>query len=160
MSAIRFEEVALLDPEATDQLGARLAECLSAGDLVLLSGDLGAGKSALARAMIRTLLTDPGLEVPSPSFSLVQPYEGHGRSIVHADLYRLSRPEEAEELGLSEDPDAIVIVEWPERAPAMLRNPRLAVRLDIAPGGQGRIARLRWHPEAGQDGDAAVKSAP
>ncbi|RUT30318.1 tRNA (adenosine(37)-N6)-threonylcarbamoyltransferase complex ATPase subunit type 1 TsaE [Arsenicitalea aurantiaca] len=138
------ESLFLDTPEATDALGRSLAQRLRPGALVLLSGELGAGKSALARALIRALMDDPGLEVPSPSFSLVQPYRGENRAILHADLYRLGHEAEMDELGLFDDPDAIRLVEWPERAPSLLDLADLAIRLDIPPGGAGRTATLDW----------------
>src|SRR5882724_7697700 len=94
------ERIFLSDDDATAALGARLATEVRAGDLVLLEGGLGAGKTALARAMIRTLLADAALEVPSPSFALVQPYEARGVPVLHADLYRLRSEREVDELGL------------------------------------------------------------
>lgn len=132
----------LPDDAATAGFGAALAARLVPGDLVLLEGDLGAGKTALARALIRALLADPALDVPSPSFALVQPYRGPGRAILHADLYRLSDPREIDELGLFDDSLAIVLVEWPERAPELAGLARWRVHLSIGPGGQGRVAVL------------------
>jgi tRNA threonylcarbamoyl adenosine modification protein YjeE len=132
----------LADEAATAAFGAELAATLRPGDLVLLAGDLGAGKTALARAVIRALVGDPGLEVPSPSFALVQPYAGRGTPILHADLYRLSGPREIDELGLFDSPDAIVLVEWPERAPELFARATMIVRLAIPPGGEGRLVEL------------------
>ncbi|MGN6100907.1 MAG: tRNA (adenosine(37)-N6)-threonylcarbamoyltransferase complex ATPase subunit type 1 TsaE [Devosia sp.] len=136
-----METIHLPDEAATAALGARLAGTLAPGDLVLLEGDLGAGKTALARAIIRTLLRDPALEVPSPSFALVQPYDGEGVSIIHADLYRLASARDIEELGLFDDPAAIVLVEWAERAPGLAARADLVVDLAVAPDG-GRTAVL------------------
>src|SRR5690554_1580879 len=82
---------------------------LTPGDIVALNGDLGAGKSALARAIIRSLATDPALDVPSPSFALVQPYDTPRGPVLHADLYRLADASEADELGLLDTPDAIIL---------------------------------------------------
>ena len=79
----------LPDEAATSAFGAALAAELQPGDLVLLEGDLGAGKSTLARALVRALVGEPALEVPSPSFALVQPYERPAGPVLHADLYRL-----------------------------------------------------------------------
>jgi tRNA threonylcarbamoyl adenosine modification protein YjeE len=132
----------LPDDLATAALGERLAAALRPGDLVLLQGDLGAGKTALARAVVRALLGDPMLEVPSPSFALVQPYEGNGRVILHADLYRLADAREIDELGLFDVPEATVLVEWPERAPALFDRADLVVRLAVPPGGAGRDVTL------------------
>jgi len=130
----------LADDDATAALGRRLAAVLRPGELVLLEGDLGAGKTALARTIIRALMLDPSLEVPSPSFALVQPYAGPGAYILHADLYRLASAREIDELGLFDRPETIALVEWPERAPELASRADLTVRLDIPPGGAGRLA--------------------
>ncbi len=98
MSADRLS-LQLADESRTQELGQALAEILPPGSIVGLSGDLGAGKSTLARALIRAAMANPALEVPSPSFSLVQPYEGVGRRVLHADLYRLADASEIDELG-------------------------------------------------------------
>src|SRR5690554_756122 len=123
---------------ATTGIGAALATWLRPGDVVTLEGDLGAGKTALARAIIRARLGDPAMDVPSPSFALVQPYEG----IVHADLYRLSGEDEIEELGLFDDEDAILLIEWPARAPSLYARPGLTISLSIPEGGVGRTLDL------------------
>src|SRR5690606_37291059 len=107
----------LPDDDATARFGAELATALRPGDIVSLEGDLGAGKTALARAIIRALAGDPGLDVPSPTFAIIQPYETPKGSVLHADLYRLADALEADELGLLDDPEAIVLAEWAERAP-------------------------------------------
>ena len=136
------ERIFLTDDEATATLGARLARELAPGALVLLSGGLGAGKTTLARALIRALADDPTLEVPSPSFALVQPYEIGGRAVLHADLYRIVDPREVDELGLFDRTDAIVLVEWPDRDPDLLRRDAVAVSLKVPPDGIGRIAEI------------------
>lgn len=136
------ERIHLADDEATAALGAQLAAGLRPGDLVLLEGGLGAGKTALARAVIRTLAGDPSLEVPSPSFALVQPYEANGRPVLHADLYRIASPREIDELGLFERSDAIVLVEWPERAPELATQAAVTIRLSVPPDARGRIAEI------------------
>ena len=132
----------LADAMATDVLGADLAGQLRPGDLVLLLGDLGAGKTALARAIIRTLTGDPELDVPSPTFALVQPYDSPKGAILHADLYRLGDSREIDELGLRDNPDAIVLVEWPERAPELFDAATLVVELAIPPDGVGRTVTI------------------
>ena len=137
-----IERIFLSDDEATAALGARLAAELRPGDVVLLKGGLGAGKTALARAVIRTLVGDPGLEVPSPSFALVQPYDAGGRPLLHADLYRLREAREMDELGLFDRADAIVLVEWPERVPELAARAALAVSLSIPADGKGRLAEI------------------
>lgn len=132
----------LADDAATEALGAELAGSLKPGDLVVLEGDLGAGKTALARAIIRRLAGDPTLDVPSPTFALVQPYDTAKGLILHADLYRLGDPREVEELGLLDNPDAIVLVEWAERSPEIMAAATLKVALAIPPGGAGRLVTL------------------
>lgn len=138
MSEQRF----LPAPEDTDRLGAELAATLTAGDIVALNGDLGAGKSALARAIIRTLAADPDLDVPSPSFALVQPYDTPRGSVLHADLYRLAGASEADELGLLDTPDAIILVEWPSRAPAVAAAATVTITLELPPDGVGRLVQI------------------
>ena len=136
----------LPDEEATTAFGKRLAATLRPGDLVLLVGDLGAGKTALARAMIRQLLADETLDVPSPSFALLQPYDGNGRTVLHADLYRLASAREIDELGLFDQPEAIVLVEWPERAPELFERADVVVRLVVPSGGAGRDLLVERRP--------------
>jgi tRNA threonylcarbamoyladenosine biosynthesis protein TsaE len=129
----------------TAALGARLAGLAQRGDCFLLDGPIGAGKSHLARAFIRARLGRME-EVPSPTFTLVQVYDGDV-DIWHADLYRLSHPDEVWELGLDEAFDrAITLVEWPDRLGAHL--PPDALRLRLEPFGEGRRAVL----SGGRDG--------
>lgn len=128
----------LADDDATAALGRSLATLLRPGDFVLLEGDLGAGKTALARSIIRALVGDDRLDVPSPSFALVQPYEANGQPILHADLYRLGDAREVDELGLFDRADAIVLVEWPERSAEVVANATVRVALSVPPGGAGR----------------------
>lgn len=130
----------LADEAATARLGEDLAMALRPGDAIALKGDLGAGKSTLARALIRALADDAGLEVPSPTFTLVQSYETR-IPVHHFDLYRLASPDELDELGLD---DALgqgaALVEWPERAGDRL--PERALWVELAEHGEGRIAKL------------------
>ena len=135
-------DLALDGPDATDALGGRLAPHLRPGDAVLLEGPLGAGKSHLARAVIRAR-TSPHEEVPSPTYTLVQTYEARdGAEIWHADLYRLSGPEEVEELGLLDAlASAICLVEWPDRLGPLA--PPDALTLSLAPRGCGRLLSAR-----------------
>lgn len=108
----------LPSPMATDALAARLAGVLKAGDTLLLSGELGSGKTHLARALIRARMDPdaPHEDIPSPSFTLVQCYDIPGGEIWHADLYRLTHPDDILELGLDEAMEkAICLIEWPER---------------------------------------------
>ena len=131
----------LPDPPATEALGRRLAGLARAGDAVLLEGPIGAGKSSLARAFIRARLGKDE-EVPSPTFTLVQVYEDHGTEIWHADLYRLTHPDEVWELGLDEAfQTAICLVEWPDRLGAHLPPDALHLRLEAL--GEGRRAVIR-----------------
>ena len=136
------ERIFLADDAATAALGARLAAELKPGALVLLSGGLGAGKTALARAIIRWLVGDPFMDVPSPSFALVQPYEANGAPLLHADLYRLRNEREIDELGLFDRAEAIVLIEWPERAPELAQLATMAVALSVPPAGIGRSAEI------------------
>jgi tRNA threonylcarbamoyl adenosine modification protein YjeE len=136
------ERIFLPDDAATAALGGRLAGELRPGDLVLLEGGLGAGKTALARAIVRTLLDDPRLDVPSPSFALVQPYEANGVPVLHADLYRLREAREIDELGLFERADAIVLVEWPERAHELLSRASMVVTIEVPADGMGRVVEI------------------
>jgi tRNA threonylcarbamoyladenosine biosynthesis protein TsaE len=133
----------LADDAATEALAHRLAKALRPGDLVLLSGDLGTGKTALARAVIRSLVGDDDLDVPSPSFALVQPYRAGETPLLHVDLYRLTDEREVGELGLFEQPDAIILVEWPERAPGLGSDAAIEVALSMPPGRAGRKATIR-----------------
>jgi tRNA threonylcarbamoyladenosine biosynthesis protein TsaE len=138
----------LADEGATARLGVAIAAQLAPGEAVCLSGPLGAGKSTLARALVRALTTADE-EVPSPTFTLVQFYEGPRLKVAHFDLYRLAKPEEAYEIGLDEAlEDGAVVIEWPERLAGALPADRLDV--EIAPMSDtedeaGRIARLTPH---------------
>jgi tRNA threonylcarbamoyladenosine biosynthesis protein TsaE len=132
----------LPDDAATVELGASIARELKGGDIVILEGDLGAGKTALARAIIRGLAGDPMLEVPSPTFALVQPYDTPAGPVLHADLYRLGDPHEVDELGLLDNPAAIVLVEWAARSPDIVAAATVVVDLAIPPGGEGRLVSV------------------
>lgn len=136
------ERIFLADDAATAALGAELAAQLQSGAVVLLSGGLGAGKTALARSIVRTLVGDPAIDVPSPSFALVQPYEASGAPLLHADLYRLRSEREIDELGLFDRTDAIVLVEWPERAPELMQLATMQVALSVPADGIGRVAEI------------------
>ncbi|OAF08171.1 tRNA threonylcarbamoyladenosine biosynthesis protein TsaE [Bradyrhizobium centrolobii] len=133
--------VALVNETATAQLMADLALLVGPGDLITLSGDLGAGKTAAARAMIRYLADDEALEVPSPTFTLVQGYELPPFPVLHADLYRVEDESELEEIGLSPLPEGtLVLIEWPERAPSAMPEDRIDIALTHRPA-QGSTAR-------------------
>jgi len=135
--------VVLADEAATQALGRRLAALLGPGEAICLSGPLGAGKSTLARALVRALTT-PDEEVPSPTFTLVQFYETGRFPLAHFDLYRLTDPDEAYEIGLDEALDGgAALVEWPQRLEGRLPADRLDI--EIAFEGEGRTARLTPH---------------
>lgn len=131
----------LADEAATARLADDLAQALRKGDVLALHGDLGAGKTTLARALIRAIADDDGLDVPSPTFTLVQVYEGGRLPIYHFDLYRIASAEELDELGLDEALErSAVLVEWPERAGDRL--PAAAVHVVLAHEGAGRRATI------------------
>ncbi|RRN61883.1 tRNA (adenosine(37)-N6)-threonylcarbamoyltransferase complex ATPase subunit type 1 TsaE [Caulobacter sp. 602-1] len=133
----------LPDEAATQALGRTLAASLRPGDAVCLTGPLGAGKSTLARALIRALTT-PDEEVPSPTFTLVQFYETPAFPLAHFDLYRLSDPDEAYEIGLDEALDGgVALIEWPQRLEGRLPATRLDI--DIALDGDARRAVITRH---------------
>jgi N-acetylmuramate 1-kinase len=134
----------LPDEEATQRFAADIAATLEPGDLVTLSGDLGAGKTTFARALIRTLAGDDSIDVPSPTFTLVQIYELPRLTLVHADLYRISGAAELAELGFDDLPDgSVVLMEWPDRAAGFLPANRFDIAFTVAPalGPQVRHAR-------------------
>lgn len=129
--------IELPDEAASERLATGLAMLAGKGDLIALEGDLGTGKTTIARSFIRALADDPDLEVPSPTFTLVQTYELDGISVAHMDFYRLEEPAEIDELGIDEALDAgPVIVEWPSQAAGMLPAGGLLVELKEANGGR------------------------
>ena len=133
--------VDLPDLSAMDRLGARIAAALQPADVVALSGDLGAGKTTLARAIIAAL--GHAGEVPSPSFSIIELYEPPAVSIplVHADFYRLAKPQDVEQLGLEDyRSEAVLIAEWPENAGGFASERGcLSIRLEAAEKGRRAI---------------------
>lgn len=133
----------LADEPATMALGAELAAALPAdlsGWTILLEGELGAGKSTLARALIRALGHEGA--VPSPTYTLVEPYQFDGGRLFHVDLYRLQSPDEADQLGLAElpGPGALLLVEWPERGGGRTPAADLCLRLSVLPAGRELLA--------------------
>jgi tRNA threonylcarbamoyladenosine biosynthesis protein TsaE len=143
-----MKEILLEGASATEALGAALAGALQPGEAVCLFGPLGAGKTTLARGLIRTLSSDER-DVPSPTFTIVQFYEGNGLPLAHFDLYRLERPEEAYEIGLDEAlEEGAVLIEWPERLEGRLPPDRL----DIVLSHQGEARRARLTPHGAWEG--------
>lgn len=142
----------MADPAATLALGARIGARLGPGDVVCLSGGLGAGKTTLARGAIGAWSGEEG-ETPSPTYTLVQSYDGARGQLWHVDLYRLQRAEEALELGLEDAfAEAACLIEWPERIEALLPRDRLEVAL--TPDGEGRRALLTGRGDWGARLDA------
>lgn len=140
--------IELPDEAATAMLARQVTELIGPGDVVTLGGDLGAGKSTLARAMIRFLCQDEALEVPSPTFTLMQQYECPDFPVVHADFYRIGSPDELVELGWDEITDgALTIIEWADRAGGHVPASRLDIELSLDParGPQWRRAVLTGH---------------
>lgn len=122
------------DEEALHRFMRDVAIGLEPGDLVTLSGDLGAGKTTFARALIRHLAGDESIEVPSPTFTLIQTYELERFPVVHADLYRVAGSSELAELGFDDLPeDALVLLEWPDRAAGFLPADRLDIAFTMSP---------------------------
>lgn len=136
---------ALHSPDETALLARLLGAVLVAGDVVLLSGDVGAGKTHFARALIQSLLASPE-DVPSPTFTLVQVYDAaSGCEIWHADLYRLSDPSETEELGLTDAiAQAICLIEWPDRLAALRPSDALDITLTATDAEDHRILSATW----------------
>lgn len=120
--------IALPDLAATARLGAAIADRLTCGDTVLLNGDLGSGKTTLARAVLAALGVEES--VPSPTYTLVQTYDSPRLVVSHYDLYRLKRASELDELGLEDAlEDGAALIEWPERAEGRLPEDALMVHL-------------------------------
>jgi tRNA threonylcarbamoyladenosine biosynthesis protein TsaE len=122
----------LSDLAATEALATRMAGLVRRGDAILLDGPLGAGKSAFARAFLRAASGDAGLEVPSPSYTLVQSYETPLGPVHHFDLWRLDGPGAVVELGWDELAADIVLVEWPDRLGTL--KPEGALEISLVPG--------------------------
>ena len=151
-------DVALPDAAATHRFGTALAGMLGAGDMILLSGGLGAGKTTLARAVVERLTGDT--DVPSPTYTLVQTYDAPDFEVWHADLYRLEEPSEVHHLGLLAVRDEVVsLVEWPERLGGLVPPDALPLELRMAgtEAGAGRTAHLR--PPAHTDWAARLEAA-
>jgi tRNA threonylcarbamoyladenosine biosynthesis protein TsaE len=142
----------LEDEQATMALGAALARQVREGDVITISGPLGVGKTALARGFLAGLGHQG--EVPSPSFAIVQPYEDTEPPVWHVDLFRIEEPSEIDELGLDSAAEAVLIVEWPERAGDAMWANALQLSLDFAEAGARRLTAKvppswegRWPPQ-------------
>jgi tRNA threonylcarbamoyladenosine biosynthesis protein TsaE len=138
--------IGLPDPAATEAIGARLATALRVGDVVALFGSLGAGKTSLARGVLRGLGFHG--DVASPTFPIVQVYEPPALRLPvwHVDLYRIERPDELAELGLDDARhDGVLLIEWPERLPTLWPD---ALRLTLAPGPAGGRSLTAHAPAA------------
>jgi tRNA threonylcarbamoyladenosine biosynthesis protein TsaE len=134
----------LSSPDATCAFAQAMAPLLHAGDVLLLSGGVGVGKTHFARCLIQALLPAPE-DVPSPTYTLVQTYPGKTAEIWHADLYRLSDPFEVIELGLTEAFfDAICLIEWPDRLADMAPDNALCLTFDPGEEDDQRLLRLSW----------------
>ena len=142
----------LEDENATSKLGAKIASSLRPGDVILFSGPLGVGKTALARGILAGL--GHRGEVPSPSFAIVQPYEQLDPPVWHVDLFRIEDRSELDELGLDAADEGVLLVEWPDRASPSVWPEALGLTLDFVEGGARRLTAVvppswqsRWPPE-------------
>src|ERR1700751_1904588 len=145
MTSLSTFSIALSNEAATAHLMADLALLIGPGDVITLTGDLGVGKTAAARAMIRYLADDERLEVPSPTFTLAQSYELPPFPLLHAALYRVNDASELEEIGLVPLPEATLsLIEWPERASNALPSDRIEIALSHRPalGSTARAAAI------------------
>ena len=139
-SDVRSWTIGLPDEAATMRFAASLAPYLRAGDVVGLTGELGSGKTTIARGIIRAL-AGAEIEVPSPTFTLAQEYRDLVPPVMHYDLYRLRNSGELAEIGLGEvDRDALVLVEWPQRAEGMIAQ---TLSIDLVAAPQGRLATVK-----------------
>ncbi len=144
MTTPRRRTLTLRSPEETAAVARRIGQALTAGDVLLLSGGIGAGKTHFARALIHAL-QDPPEDVPSPTFTLVQTYDTTAGELWHADLYRLTGPGEIEELGLPEAFDsAICIVEWPDRLGDLTPQQALSLSFETLAEEDARALTLSW----------------
>jgi tRNA threonylcarbamoyladenosine biosynthesis protein TsaE len=140
---------ALPDLAATENFAARLAKISHRGDCVLLEGPLGAGKTALARAFLRAAAGDPRMEVPSPSFTLVQIYDTRIGPIFHYDLWRLDGPDSLIELDWEDARDGIVLVEWPDRLGSLRPDDALTITLCLGEGDTREATLSGWDGRLG-----------
>ncbi|MGC1494924.1 MAG: tRNA (adenosine(37)-N6)-threonylcarbamoyltransferase complex ATPase subunit type 1 TsaE [Sulfitobacter sp.] len=137
--------IPLPHPDATSRYAKTLATRLAAGDVILLHGHVGAGKTHFARSLIQSLLESPE-DVPSPTFTLVQTYDTVKGEVWHADLYRITSPDEIEELGLVDAfHSAICLIEWPDRLGVLAQNTGLDITLTSGLGENEREMNVEWH---------------
>jgi tRNA threonylcarbamoyladenosine biosynthesis protein TsaE len=146
----------LPDLHATEALAAEVAALARPGDVILLDGPFGAGKTAFARAFLRAASADPALEVPSPSFTLVQTYETTRGLVHHFDLWRLDGPAALTELGWDDARAGIVLAEWPQRLGAQWPPEALTLRLELLAGDARRALRSGWPERIGALRQGAV----
>ena len=137
-------ELVLPSLNATEALARRVGQLLRPGDAVLLSGPLGAGKSAFARALLRDLVGDTALEVPSPSFTLVQSYETPRGVVHHYDLWRVQPGPDLRELGLDDAFRDMTLIEWPDRLGLHIPDDALAITFTPSPDGSRRALLSGW----------------
>ncbi|MEN0079597.1 MAG: tRNA (adenosine(37)-N6)-threonylcarbamoyltransferase complex ATPase subunit type 1 TsaE [Pseudomonadota bacterium] len=140
--------VDLPDLAATQALARRLAPHLKAGQVIALEGGLGAGKTTFCRALVSAILGAP-TDVPSPTYTLVQTYDGPDFPIYHFDLYRLEDPAELDEIGWEDTLDGVTLVEWPGKAETRLPAWRMTISIEIVR--EHRRAKLEWSGEDWQD---------
>lgn len=136
--------VTVSDQNGTEALAAKLAAIAKAGDVILMHGTLGMGKSAFCRAFIRAIANNPHEEVPSPTFTLVQVYELDPLPVWHFDLYRLSDPEEVHELDIEDAfADAVSLIEWPDRLEYLTPDNRLDIHIEPGSSPDARVFLLK-----------------
>jgi len=149
-SAIATRLIELPDLAATEALAASVAALARAGDAILLEGELGAVKTAFARAFLRAATADPALDVPSPTFTLVQSYDTTRGTAHHFDLWRLDGPGALAELGWDDARDGIVLLEWPDRLGALCPADALTVALHPTGEGSRRAVLSGWPDRLGR----------
>ncbi len=142
---LHSRSITLTSPEETTRFAARLGAELRSGDVVLLEGEIGSGKTHFARSLIQSLMTAPE-DVPSPTYTLVQAYDTSAGEIWHCDLYRLTAVEEIEELGLTEAFDtAICLIEWPDKLGPLTPETALKLSFETDPNTmENRHLTLSW----------------
>jgi tRNA threonylcarbamoyladenosine biosynthesis protein TsaE len=144
MSEPATRTIALPELSATEALAGRIAAIARPGDCILLEGPLGAGKTAFARAFLRAAADDPALEVPSPSFTLVQIYETRIGTVFHYDLWRIDGSASLAELDWDDALDAIVLVEWPDRLGPLRPEDALTIEFRLGEGEAREALLTGW----------------